>query len=141
MNRPVRPKEADAESLSDSALLEEIFSAGTELAEGYQQQWNAGVRLAQYEWQHSKHSFFLTILLSIVLGVVIAGLWGLINWAVALGLMSIDANYWVVIPSLFVLNLFASYVLWHTIKQTSSRIGFSRTWRVLKLSTPPEEEK
>ena len=123
------------EQMSLAAQSQQILDSVGVVISDFQQQWAARFNLAAKEWQLSKQSASMVVILSLMLAAVLSTVWLISN--LALGFMLFQAGLGVYILSLclLVLNISLMLVLWLTIKKLCRNIGFSRFIDTLSSNT------
>ena len=125
-------------SLADQS--QQVFdSVGAVLAD-CQQQWAARFSLAGKEWQLSKQSASMIVILCLMLAAILSTIWLISNLALGYMLYQAGLTIYVLCMCLLVLNLGLMFILWLTIKTLCLNIGFSRCLNSLTSNTANSEQ-
>ena len=127
----------DATLVAQSQLV--LDSVGAVFSD-LKQQWSARFSLAGKEWQLSKQSASMTVILCLMLAAVLSTVWLLSNLAMGYMLFQAGLSIYILFLSLVILNIALMLVLWHTIKNLCKNIGFSRCINSLTSDTADNEE-
>ncbi|WP_340677360.1 hypothetical protein [Paraglaciecola sp.] len=126
-------------SLADQS--QQVFdSVGAVLAD-YQQQWSARFSLASKEWQLTKQSVTIIVILCLMLAAILSTLWLISNVALGFMLYQSGLNVYILCLSLMTLNIGLMIIIWKTIKTLCKNVGFSRCINSLTGESKGEEHK
>jgi flagellar biosynthesis protein FliR len=124
-------------SLADQS--QQVFdSVGAVLAD-YQQQWSARFSLAGKEWQLTKQSVTIIVVLCLMLAATLSTLWLISNVALGFMLYQAGLNVYILCLCLMALNIGLMLIIWKTIKTLCKNVGFSRSINSLTGDTKGEE--
>jgi hypothetical protein len=107
----------------------------------FQQQWAARFSLAGKEWQLTKQSASMVVIMCLMLAAILSTIWLLSNLAMGYMMFQAGLSVYGLCFCLVTLNIGLMIVLWLTIKKLCLNIGFSRCINSLTDGTKDEEQR
>lgn len=136
-DKQTAPTEEQATLAEQSQL---VFDSVGAVFNDFQQQWSARFKLAGKEWQLTKQSASMVVILCLMLAAILSTVWLLGNLAIGFMLFETGLSVYMLCLSLMGVNIVLVLVLWQTIKTLCLNIGFSRCINSLSSDLPNEEQ-